>query len=637
MDSRIRSIITVSFMLAVILVSAPSSVHSAPLGRSVSIPIKIVLVGIDEGQIDASYLTWSGDSKNLPGPIVNVDLLSGNATGVVFRPEYTLTFASPEFKSNLVNYLKSIEKSAYGNNPWFGTYVADENPDYVNRVPVEIDYVVYDANSVEDWIWAHAQDLGGFPENGWTIVVANLPELPSVTWSDIKDFEASYGQASLTSKPHYYGISHTDGDLGYEYRYRDLMNAWGGHHRMWFVDLAAGPVWNSQWNDLPLQVFMGDNNFDLTSPFGKTWLTEYVSDYVWEATYNFVAQNFVYYPQYAPRYQIDVFVLDDRTSDEKDAVPIQATVNRDLIEAAYRDLVPYSSVTVNLEFPEVPPDLHDLIQASYKFTDSWLMGADFASPERYGIVDLRPIYKYMLDNFASFERSGQHAHSESYGVFDPRMVDGTMVIPAFAFAFREETYFSYTYKGWIGDTDYENGALLGIALPEAAFISFNQYLFTRGEQILPPQMGKGEGFTQTIIHEVGHEFGLMHPHQYGDVGDFIVSPMGYFTDDYEFGIIDKDSIQRAHADQLYMGAMNLISSSSSSDLKNQVESKLTQADAAYSQMNYADAVQAALAAYQLALQATTTQTTMIYLAVGAVIGLAIGLAAVIILKRRKAT
>ena len=656
MDSRIRSILTVSFMLLVILASTPSSVRSAPVGRSVSIPVKIVLIGIDENQIDSSYLTWSGDSKNLPGSIVNQELISGNSTGVVFRPQYTLTFASPEFKSSLIAYLHSIQKQTYGNNPWFRQYSVDkENSEYYASAPVAIDYVVYDANSVEDWLWNHASDLGGFPATGWTIIVANLPELPSITWSDVKNFEGSNGGVKPKSKPHYYGISHTDADLGYKYRYRDLMNAWGGHHRMWFVDLSAGPVWNSQWSDLPLQVFIGDNNFDLGSPFGKTWFTEYISDYVWEATYNFVAESFVYYPQYASKYQIDVFILDDRTAEEEGKVPIQSTVNKDMIEAAFRDLVPYSTVNVNLQFPNVSQDLHDLIQASYKFTDSWLSGADFASPERYGVVDLRPIYKYMLDNFGSFESTGRHAHSESYGVFDPKMVDGTMVIPAFAFAFSNETYFTYTYKGWIGDTDYENGALLGIALPEAAFISLNQYYFTRGDQILPPQLGKGEGFTQTIIHEVGHEFGLMHPHQYGDMGDFIVSPMGYFTDDYEFGLIDKDAIQRAHADQLYMDAMNLISASSPSDLTNQVKSKLSEADAAYSQMKYADAVQAALSADKLAVQAagsrpgqTTTQVetttrlptgapdmSLIYVVVGVVVGLAIGVGALLVLKRRK--
>jgi len=154
--------------------------------------------------------------------------------------------------------------------------------------------------------------------------------------------------------------------------------------------------------------------------------------------------------------------------------------------------------------------------------------------------------------------------------------------------------------------------------------------------VVPPQIGRGEGFTQTIIHEVGHEFGLMHPHQYGDMGDFIVSPMGYFTNDYDFGVIDKDAIQRAHADQLYLSTLNLVLSSSSSDLKNQVESKLTQMDAAYSQMNYAEAVQAALNAYHLALQtAGASGMSLIYLAAGAVIGLAIGVAAVMLLKRKR--
>lgn len=640
----------------IVVLSTPTGAFAASPGRAVTVPIKIVLLGFDENQIDASYLTWAGDSKNLPGSITNVELLSDNATGVVFYPQYTVTFASHSFRQDFVRYLRSIEVQKNGNNPWFGKYEQDtENPDYWNRVPVAIDYVVYDAKSVEDWLWSHSSDLGGFPNNGWTIIVAYLPELPSVTWKDVQNFEKSNGGILPKSKPHYYGISRTDRDLGYTLRYRDFMNAWGGSNRMWFVDLSAGPVFQSQWVDLPLQVVLGDNNIDVTAPFGRTWLTEYISDYVWGATYNLVTPNFVYFPQLAAGYQIDVFILDDRTEEEKKAVSIESTVNKALIETAFKELLPYSEVTVNVQFPQVSEELHNVIQDSYKYTDSWIMGADFASPERYGVVDLRPVYKYMLDNFQLFERSGRYAHTANYGNFDPSMVGGTMTIPVFAFAFSGETYFTYTYKWFIGDTDWETGALLGIALPEAAFVSLNQWYFTRGDHVTPPQPGKGMGFTQTIIHEVGHEVGLMHPHEYDDLGDFVVSAMGYFTDDYVFGQIDKDALQRAHVDQLYLESLKMMDRISDSSAANQVRSRLAEVDSAYAEMRYADAVGSALAAYGLAKQAaggpvqTQTQTetttlpppaapggTMVFLGLGVIVGVVVGVAVAMIINRARA-
>jgi hypothetical protein len=585
-------------------------------GRSVSIPIKVILVGFDQRQVDTASLTWSGSGKNVPASVTNSILDSGNSTGVIFYPKYTISLAPSVFKDRFVTYLKSIEKSVHGKNPWFGQYQVDrQNPDYINSVPVAIDYVVYNASLVEEWVWNHLQEIGGNPESGWTIILANLPELPSIAFSDVRAFLGTNGGELPKSKPHYYGISPSDEDLGYALRYRDFMNAWGGHHRMWFVDLAAGPVFNSQWEDLPLQVAVGDNKIDLSTDFGRTWLTGYLADYISQATYNFIAPNFVYYPRYSPKYQVEVLVLDDRNSTDKKDIAIQETVNKDTTAAALRDLVPYSTVEVNVRFQDVGQELHELIKANYKYSDSWIEGSIFVSPQGYGVVDVRPVYKYILDNLAKF---GSNASA----------TENAVTIPVYAFAFSNQTYFTYTYKWLIGKVDYENGALLGITFNDAIMISLNQWEFARGEHVDPVQPGKGEGFTSTVIHEVGHAFGLMHPHQYGNIGDFISSPMGYFTDDYKFGQIDKDALQRAHVDQIYMETERLLGQMETrfdpSGLSGQARSKLAEVDSAYTKMEYADALPLALAAYKLARQAVeTTASIMTVYAVG---GVAIGAA-----------
>jgi len=646
--SRLLVVVIFFTLLASGVLSNGQALALPDVGRSIPIPIKVVLIGFSEKQIDIAHLSWSGSGKNLPESIANFDFDSGNDTGVVFRPKYSFSFASSDFKDGLVTYLRSIEKKGHGKNPWFGQWQQDKkNKDYSVFEPLSVNYVVYDANSVEDWLWNHGQDLGGYPENAWTIIVAYLPELPSVSWPDVRTFKNSNGETLPKSTPHYYGIAHTDTDLGYKSRYRDFMNAWGGHHRMWFVDLSAGPVFNSEWEDIPLQVAVGDNNIDLSSEFSRNWLTEYVADYVWQATVNFVVPNFVYYPIYSPNYQIDVFILDDRSAAEKKEVPIQNTLNKDMVGAAIQDLVPYSKVSVNVSFVDVTQQLHDLIKSNYEYTDSWIYGGVFGEPQRYGIVNVKPIYEYMIDNLPTFEPN-------------PNKTQDKITIPVFAFAFTGETYFTYPYKWYIGKTDWETGALLGIALKEGVFISYNQWEFTRGDQIDPSQPGKGEGFTQTIIHEVGHEFGLMHPHQYGDIGDFVFSAMGYFTDDYTFGQTDKDAIQRAHVDQIYMETERLLNQASTNpsaaQLTAQAENKLSEADSAYNSMKYADAIQPVLAAYQLALQAaqiqytqqteavTQTGTTasliateepVVILAIGAVIGMVLGLVTAVILMRRR--
>jgi hypothetical protein len=634
--------LAVAIVALLAISTGPLQVNSQSTGRAATIPVRVILVGLDG--VNTDYLAWSkAFSGNLPSQIPNSVLMSGNNTGEVFYPQYTFVKASSTAKQGLIDYLKSIGKDANNENAWFRQYVQDDkNKDYCNTKFRAVNYVVYDANQVENWLWDHSQDLGGFTENGWTVILSYLPELPSITFKDYSRFEGTYGKTLPTSKPHYYGISRVDTDLGYRPRYRDFMNAWGGQKgRMWFVDLSAGPVWNSRWDDLPLQVVLGDNKIDPTSDFGNQWLTEYVSDYVWQATQNFIAPQFVYYPTYRPNYQIDVFVLDNRTSAEKTAVPIDRTIDKDPIVTAFQDLVPYSRISVNINFVDISSELRQALVSSYKYTDSWTFGADWCEPERYGVVDVRPAYKYLTEHLVDYETH-------------PYLTEDTMTIPVFAFAFSGETYFTYGYKWYIGKTNWENGALEGIAMDQAALISLNQYEFTYGDHVTPAQPGKGVGFTEVVIHEVGHEFGLMHPHQYGGIGDFIYSAMGYFTDDYSFGQIDKDAIQRAHVDQIYMATQRILEQLASAD-SSQVQAKLSDVDAAYSKMDYAGAMQEVLSAYQsaqqLATTATQTQTqastaatevvtvtgesSMLYLAGGVAVGLIVGVVVVALIMRKK--
>jgi hypothetical protein len=232
-----------------------------------------------------------------------------------------------------------------------------------------------------------------------------------------------------------------------------------------------------------------------------------------------------------------------------------------------------------------------------------------------------------------------------------------MTIPVFAFAFTGETYFTFGYKWYIGKTNWENGALLGIAMDQAVLISLNQYEFTYGDQVKPAQPGKGAGFTGTVIHEVGHELGLMHPHQYGYIGDFVFSAMGYFTNDYNFGQIDKDAIQRAHVDQTYIATQRILEQLPSA-ASSQVQAKLTGVDAAYSKMDYTGAMQGILSVYQSAQQLASTVTTAtqtqtqtsttvtqvvtvtgesstLYLAGGIAVGLIVGVAVAALIMRKK--
>ena len=160
-----------------------------------------------------------------------------------------------------------------------------------------------------------------------------------------------------------------------------------------------------------------------------------------------------------------------------------------------------------------------------------------------------------------------------------------------------------------------------------------------------------------MIHEVGHEFGLMHPHGFGYIGDFVYSAMGYFTNDYNFGQIDRDAIQRAHIDQVYFETQGIMRQLPN-DAASQVQAKLVTVDASYAAMNYVDAMRAVLSAHQLAQQllgsatmgvtqtesspaitsatsSTTEESNTLYIIAGIAVGLAAGVSIVMLAKKRK--
>lgn len=585
------------FSLVSVQQAASASGQELPATREVPLTVKVVLIGFEEQWVDKDYFSWG---YNTPSHRINNVWNWNNylETGVSYKISYDVTFAPQSLKTALVDYLKSMGEKRTGVNRWFYYWDYSESDKMWVRLFHETNYVVYDAAKVEDWLYQHGGEYGGFPDNGWTIVLMYLPELPSFKAAQYEGYWENFGEnvppGVLT---HYYGMGFTDADLGYKLRYRDFMTGYGGVHRFWFADLSAGPTWWSQWDDLPLNTILEDQEIKLDTPFGRQWLTQYLGDYTWEMVYNLVVPEFVYDPIYTSKYRLVVKVLDDRTSEEKSAVSIRSTVNQDMIKRAFEDLAPYASVEVDLQFEDTAahPQLQQLLKDNRRFYNSYIIRDLFS--DKYEYIDERPIYKYLQDNLDSLVPGILGDETE-------------LTVPMFVFALSGDAHFGYSYKWEVGsDPDRTYG---GVALGDLVMIGQSHMDFTWGDYV--GQKGKGIGLTQVVIHEAGHMIGLSHPHTYGALQDFSLGAMGYFTHDYVFGQNDKDALQRIHADKIVLETSSImrdarivlqskIDSPDTKGLLDRAENLLRDIDSEYSKMNYASAVGKALEARKSAKEA----------------------------------
>jgi hypothetical protein len=149
---------TVAFLTIVMMIFAmiPNQVLVASvtaqtqLQRQVSIPVKVVFVGIDPTTVDLNYIKWPGNLPTTTFGEVFEPPPAGNVTGVVYDVSYTFTFASNDFKTKLESYLQSIQQTKTEPNPWFYYYTLEPNGYVSSSNFYNLTAVTYDVNKVED-------------------------------------------------------------------------------------------------------------------------------------------------------------------------------------------------------------------------------------------------------------------------------------------------------------------------------------------------------------------------------------------------------------------------------------------------------------------------------------------------------
>lgn len=590
----------------------PMTQQGFGIDRSASLTIKIVFLGITATELNSTYLT-----SNVTVPLLKYQtILAGPInTGVIYNFNYQLSFASNSTVTSFAQYLLSIQKEQTTNATASAPYGL-VNPYFSNSTTLAsaMNYF-YDADKVESWLGSNLGQFGIIPTSGYTLFVADLTNygIPSFSYSEYQGYNLLCGCAKTTVHAHYYNRTVTDPDLGLV-NTRHFMTGWGGSSRFYYMDLSAGP---SYWtNELPVQVASGLRNINTNSYYGKLWRSSFIGSYVGGAVYNLFGADQLYPVNYSQSYHVHLFIIDNRTTAEQSQGPaLAATINKNMIQESLASLVPFATVTVDVQYASVT-DYPSLAAVMANATTS-VKDPSSSRP----IVDGNLIYRWFTTNGLG------HISSFINVTRDTASID----IPAFIFALKGDYTFGAPVKEFIG-SDSPRHTFAGEALGDMVLIGLSQSDFTLGNNSTYNQPGKGDGFTHVAIHELGHMMGLNHPFIYDETEDFTDTVMGYYAYSLSYSQFDRDTILRGVNDELLSFAQQTLSVTPNDlvDLGqiSQANSDIAQADSLYSRMNYSSAVSFSLAAAEEAISAQQLSNlvpsplifTLMGVAIGAIVG-----------------
>ena len=533
-----------------------------PLPSSVdhSMTVRIAISGISD--IDKDKLLWSLESDIRPAIQVSANPqltseTSGISFGTNFQVKYEIISVPKDATNAFKEYLKSIARTEkvpkYLQGYGYWSSASDSG-----------NYATLDALKTEEWVNSHVSEFGGIPDDGYTIIVADV--------SDISNLH------------HYYNVSYNSLDKATtraKYHNRpeiypivDWMFSWGGHQRFYYLDLSGGDAKYdySQVGHVPIQEFGTKYYSDEQVKFKRNvnTVTEYVADYVAEAVRNLFLPSYVYAPTFAKSYKIVINVFDQTGKISPDE--IGDYLSTDLVKKAFEAVIPYATWDVSISAHRLSDDnaLEDTLSQSILFSRD--VTGTFGDKVHIDYYDYRPVYSYLQSHL------GQYADSSGDSV----------VLPAFEFVFKDGGRFAITWEEGIGSgargPDWPGRTFGGVSLGDMAIIGYNERnVFAFGYEL-----------SEVTIHELGHTIGLMHPHSYGSTEDYVSSAMSYMTYEYGFSQFDADAVQRAHADffiSQIQGAMQAsagvtFQSSEAQGLLQQARSAYDEALNSYSKKDY---------------------------------------------------
>jgi hypothetical protein len=473
--------------------AAPTLEHLDPGGTvdlALDVPITVVYVGLEEGApptgIDAEATVESMPVSARPNEEWQRAAGEPSEIGIEYRYDVEAVYADAAFEDALFAYLIDI---GYELPPSPIQRYYSGNP----KAAVEItDNLVLDATAVESWLIEHAPSM--------LDVDTTRPTVFFVNWWGRDDFRF-HTYAPFTYQPEI--------DVFAPELVRNHGIAWGGGvpdaaqtptsslGRIWFVDVSAGPEWNTANFLLDIGDLTGDGYDDHRVP--PIW--EYGTDHWYEPfddlsedlwfLLRFVATNLLFTP--GPLFDVGISapLLDDELEldvnvflEQAGATP-KGGLDPDEMVRRFQALDPSRSFTTDMEVNPFTPAL----ERAY----------DCASRQQLDPRVCQP---------------GNQTNGEPFGT-------------------------PLELGIWASDHDneYLDGkrgeipvAVLDVASsrnPRYIGFAFNQeWVFTIDSPLTRRSLTSP---LHTTVHEVGHHLGVRHPHDgYDDEADVAYRASGYF-------------------------------------------------------------------------------------------------------------
>ncbi|HEX2066695.1 MAG TPA: hypothetical protein VHI93_07780 [Candidatus Thermoplasmatota archaeon] len=518
-----------------------AAAFSEPTVLRATIPIHIVLVGVDPSLIDAGRITRGLATSYTPmdrirsilwGQDFHLPLQLNLAYDVAFAPE---PFAQALFANMTAfaqlgappQYLCDYDRSSGQFRLTSPGPVPQANCRQSGQVPKQIQYV--SANATDAWIQGNAGrfgiDLG--PTNGYTVFVLDSYTrgyMDRTTYHYL-DFRENLEQTSSVRQ----------------------LRTWGGAHRFVFEDLSAAP--NNDPNDNsptdqhepPIWQYDANGDYRPSStseqipflgptpavpvPSGRVLnINDVLRHDVQVATHLILVPSNLYFPAYRPTYFLNVHIYQ-----EPDAVVQgsqgEAAIQFNLGDALARlsTAIPWATFAGKVTVYNQP-------------TDDPGMAVALAQAKAEGggtYVSTQPVKNYVNANLAKYEAGPP-------GSFNTKV-----------FYFNLGEHFAFALPVIVGGIASSNpdGTPWGVLGSHSDLLTATGMVGATGDPF---------DYVSLTAHEVGHFFGLNHPHdgvvkedgRYREVADYTwdatSTPLSYRMTPYGNNQLDRDLLARSH-------------------------------------------------------------------------------------------